>query len=99
MVGVSTHPPGVSGKSIPTLGANATQSPIGDTSPASIAPEANLNSCEVFRNLTESIEARNRMVRKLNASKRYRRLDRNILEVVSDDEVEVDMPNINSYMN
>jgi len=78
-------------------GANTSLSPLGDTSTATIAPEVNLNSNEVFQNLIESVEARNRV--RLNVSKRYCRLDRNNLEVVSDNEVKVDLPNVNSFMN
>ena len=99
MVGVNTHPPGVSGKSLPTLGTNITQSLIGNTLPSTIAPVVNLNSSEVSQYLIESIEAHNWMVSKLNASKHYHRLDWNNLKVVSDDEVKVDLPNINSFMN
>ena len=39
------------------------------------------------------------MVRKLNESKQYCRAHQNYIEVVSDDKVEVDMPDINSFMN
>jgi len=39
------------------------------------------------------------MVRKLNESKQYCRAHQNYIEVVSDDKVEVDMPNIKLFMN
>jgi len=51
----------------------------------------------VIRDLVESIEARNRMVKKLNASKRIRRADHDFIEEVSDDEVEVELPDLNTY--
>ena len=99
MVGVNTHPPGVSGKSFPRMGTNTAQSLIGNTPPSTITPVVNLNSSKVFQYLIESIEAHNRMVRKLNVSKCYHKLDQKNLEVVSDDEVEVDLSNNNSFMN
>jgi len=39
------------------------------------------------------------MVRKLNISKCYQRLDNSNIEVVSNDEVEVDLLNVNSFMH
>jgi len=99
MVCVNTHPPGVSIKSLPTLGANTSQSPIANTPPSMVTPVVNLNSREVFQNLIESIEAHIQMARKLNMSKGYHRLDQNNLEVFSDDDVELDLPNFNSFMN
>jgi len=39
------------------------------------------------------------MVRKLNVSKHLHRIDLNYIEVVSDNEVEPALPDINSFMN
>jgi len=69
MVGTSSHPPGVSGKSLSTYGTNPTLSPIADASSATGTQDANIDMNEVFRNLVESVEARNWMVKCLNASK------------------------------
>jgi len=69
------------------------------TPSSTLMTDRNFDTNEVFRNLIESTEDRNQMVRKLNESKRYCRLDHNYLEVISDDEVEVDQPNINLFMN
>jgi len=99
MVSVPAQPPGVSVKSISALGANSTLTPMMISTSATISLDSNLNSSEVFHNLVDSIKAHNQMVRKLNVSKRYRQADHNYIEVVSDDEVEVDMPDINEYMN
>ena len=92
MVGTSAHPPGVSGKSLSTYGTNPTLSPIADGSQATGTLDANIDMNEVFRNLVESVEARNRMVKRLNASKRIHRADHDYIEVVSEYEVEVDLP-------
>jgi len=75
MVGVTSHPPGVSGKSLLTLGTSFTQSPRVPTPSTMVSSDPSLNSNEVIHNLVESIEARNQMVRKLNESKRYCRVD------------------------
>ena len=99
MVGMHSHPPGVSRKSVMTLGANPTQSPIVKALSATVAPDSSINSSEVFQNLISSIEAQNRMVRKLNILEHYHREDHNYIKVVSNDEVEVELPNINLFMN
>jgi len=91
MVGIQSHPPGVSGKSVTTFGINPTQSPIGNE--PSSPSVSNINPNEVFQNLISSIEGRNCMVRKLNEFKHYQREDQDHIEMVSDDEVEVDLPN------
>jgi len=99
MVGTSAHPPGVSGKSLSTYGTNPTLSPIADGSQATGTLDANIDMNEVFHNLVESVEARNRMVKRLNSSKRIHRADHDYIEVVSEDEVEVDLPDISAFMN
>src|SRR5882724_8321578 len=99
MVGVPTRPPGVSSKSILALGANSTLTPTRISTSATILSDSILNSNKVFCNLVESIEAHNQMVRKQNESKRYRQADHNYIEMVSDDEVEVEMPEINKFMD
>src|SRR5882724_6189220 len=99
MVTVPAQPPGVSSKSLPSLGTNSTQTPIGGSSSAAIMIELNIDTNEVFCNLVDSIKACNHVVRKINETKCYHRIDLNCIEVVSDDEVEVDMPNINNFMN
>ena len=62
-------------------------------------PESQVNLNEVFQNLVASIEAHNRMVRKLNKSKCYQRADHNYIKEVSNDEVEVNPPDISSFMH
>ena len=39
------------------------------------------------------------MIRNLKTYKHYHRVEQNNLKVVSDDEVKVDLPNVNSFMN
>jgi len=99
MVGIPSHPPGVSRKSTMPLGTNPTQSPIAIMPPATITSARNLDSNEVFCNLIELIEACIQMVRKLNESKLYCRLDCNYIKVISDDEVKVNQLDINLFMN
>ena len=53
MVGMQSHPPGVSGKSVTTLGVNSIQSPIGEAPFIRFEPQ-------LFQDLISSIEARNR---------------------------------------
>jgi len=96
MVSGTSHPP--RGKSLSSLGASSTQSPRVPTPSTIVSSDPSLNSNEVIHNLVESIEARNQMVRKLNESKRYHRADWNYIEMVSDDEVEVELPNINAFI-
>ena len=69
MVGTSSNPPGVSHKSLSTYGTNPTLSLITDAFSATGTQDANINMNEVFRNLVESVEARNQMVKHLNVSK------------------------------
>jgi len=66
MVGTSSHPSGVSGKSLLTYGTNPTLSPIADVTPITDTRDAAINMNEVFRNLIKSTEARNWMVKLLN---------------------------------
>jgi len=77
-----------------SLGPNANLLPdLGRT------PEEALCFENIFRDYVQSVEARNHMVRKLNASKHLRRIDPAYFKVVSDDEVESTIPEVNSFMN
>src|SRR5882724_9239122 len=79
-------------------GPNPTLSPTAITSLATSTQDPNLNLNIVFCKLVESIEARNRMVKKLNASKSICRADPDYIEEVSNDKVEVNLPDLNTYM-
>ena len=97
MVGTSSCPSGVSGKSLLAYGLGPMLTPTTITLSATGTQDLNLNLNVVLRNLVESIEARNWMVKKLNASKHIRRADHDFIEEVSDDEVEVELPDLNTY--
>jgi len=81
MVVVPAQPPGVSSKSLLALGTNSTQTPIGRSSSATVMTELNINTNEVFHNLVDSIKVHNQMVRKINETKCYYRINPNHIEV------------------
>jgi len=66
-----THPAGITGKSMSSLGANSAQTLVCEASSAMFTSEAPVDSNKVFQNLISSIEAHNMLVRKLNKSKCY----------------------------
>src|SRR5882724_1570073 len=59
-------------------------------------PEDSWHFYSFYCDFIQSVKARNCMVRMLNTSKHPCEVDPNVIEVMSDDEVESDLPNFNA---
>ena len=98
MVSNTPYHPGVSGKSLSSLGAGTTQSPHVNAPLLGVEANEVADIGDLIQSLIQSTEARNEMIRKINSTKARNRLDPDFVELVSDDEPEVDLPNVSRML-